>query len=80
MGYFRRRAELRYLASEHLVRGELDAGFLHFAVREEPDERFVVQIDDLDAVAPRVAKVAAETFEQLQAVFVRNLGVACSPN
>jgi len=33
---------------------------LHFAVGEEPDEGFVVDVDDLDAVAPGVAKVAAE--------------------
>ena len=37
---------------------EFDAGFLHFLVRQKPDERFIVQIDDLNPISPRVAKIA----------------------
>jgi hypothetical protein len=43
---------------------EFDAGFLDFAVRQKPDERFIVKIDNLDAVAPRIAKIAAERWLQ----------------
>ena len=40
-----------------------DAGFLHFLVGQEPDKRFIVQIDDLNSVAERVVKIAAKTFD-----------------
>src|SRR5882724_11071622 len=39
---------------------EFDSGLLHFAVRQKPDQRFVVKIDHLDAVAPWVVEIAAE--------------------
>src|SRR5207249_7259473 len=39
---------------------EPDPSFLHFAVWQEPDERFIVKIDNLNAVAPRIVKIAAE--------------------
>src|SRR5437773_2575685 len=39
---------------------EFDSGLLHFAVRQKPDQRFVVKIDNLNAVAPWVVEVAAE--------------------
>src|SRR6266446_5715790 len=45
---------------ELLLLRELDPRFLHLAVRKKPNERFIVKIDNLDAVAPRVAKIAAE--------------------
>ena len=40
--------------------GESDPGFLHLLVGQEPDERFVVQVNDLDAVAEWVMEIAAE--------------------
>ena len=39
---------------------EFDPGLLHFTVRQEPDQRFIVKIDNLNAVAPRVTEIAAE--------------------
>ena len=36
------------------------SGLLHLAIRQKPDERFVVKIDNLDPVAPRIVKVAAK--------------------
>src|SRR2546430_4508574 len=33
---------------------EPDPGFLHFAVRQEPDQGFIVKIDNLNAVDPRI--------------------------
>ena len=49
---------------------EFDARLLHFAIRQEPDERFVVKIDNLYAVSPRIAKIATERGLQLQFVFL----------
>ena len=43
-----------------LLLAEFDAGLLHFAVGQQPDERFIVKIDNLDAVAPGIVEVAAE--------------------
>jgi hypothetical protein len=48
---------------------EFYAGLLHFAVRQEPDKRFVVKIDNLDAIAPWIVKVAAERRYQFDFVF-----------
>jgi hypothetical protein len=39
---------------------KFDSGPLHFAIRQEPDERFIVKIDNLDVVAPGIVKIAAE--------------------
>ena len=39
---------------------KLQSGLLHLAIGQQPDQRFVVKIDNLDAVAPRIAKIAAE--------------------
>jgi hypothetical protein len=36
------------------------SGFLHFAVRQQPDQRLIVKIDNLNTVAPRITKVAPE--------------------
>ena len=44
--------------------GELDAGFLHLLVGQEPDERFVVQVNNLDAVAEWVMEIATEAGDQ----------------
>ncbi len=43
--------------------GEFDPGFLHLLVGQEPDERFVVQVNDLDAVAEWVMEIAAKARE-----------------
>src|SRR2546421_11099124 len=34
------------------------AGFLYFAVRQKPDKRFVMKIDNLDTIAPGIAEIA----------------------
>jgi len=39
---------------------ELHSGLLHFTIRQKPDERFVVKIDNLNAVAPGIAKIATK--------------------
>src|ERR1700730_16424131 len=57
-----------------LVRGllflrELDPRFLHFAVRKKPNERFIVEIDNLDAVAPRIAKIAPKRRLKFEFIF-----------
>ena len=49
---------------------EFNACFLHFTVRQEPDERFIVKIDYLNAIAPWIAKVAAEWRLQFEFVFL----------
>jgi len=51
------------------VFGEFNSGLLDFAVRKQPNDRFIMKIDDLDAVAPRIAKIAAERRLQFQFVF-----------
>src|SRR5437667_7665690 len=48
---------------------ELDPRFLHLAVRKKPNERFIVKIDNLDAVAPPIAKIAAERRLKLEFIF-----------
>lgn len=47
---------------------EDDTGLLAFAVGQEPDEAFVMQVGDLDAVAEGVAEIAAEAGDEGQAV------------
>src|SRR5712691_4090832 len=49
-------------------RTKLHAGLLHFTIRQEPDERFIVEIDHLNAVAPRIAKIAPERRHQFQPI------------
>jgi hypothetical protein len=51
-----------------LFRVEFDACLLDFAIRQEPDKRFVVKIDHLNPVAPRIAKIAAK--RRLQFEFI----------
>src|SRR5262249_34182254 len=49
---------------------ELNADFLHFLVREQPNQRLVGQVTDLNAVTPRIAKVAAEAGVEFQLVLL----------
>jgi hypothetical protein len=51
---------------------ELDTRFLHFTIRQQPDKRFIVKIDHLNAISPWVAKVAAERGLQFEFVFLDN--------
>jgi hypothetical protein len=44
---------------------------LDFAVWQEPNKRFIVKVDNLDAVAPRVVEIAAKRRLELQLVFFR---------
>ena len=60
-------------AEERQSFGKLDAGRLDFAVGEQPDQRLVGQVPHLDAVAPRIAEVAAEVRLQLQPVLLGEL-------
>src|SRR2546430_17242798 len=50
---------------------EFNAGLLDFRVGQKPDKGFIVKINDLDAITPWIAKVAAERRLQLQFVFLR---------
>jgi hypothetical protein len=52
-----------------LVVHEPHACLLNLAIRQQPDERLVVQVNDLNTIAPRIAKITPETGNQLQAVF-----------
>lgn len=49
---------------------KLHSRFLDFAIRQKPDERFVVKIDNLNAVAPRIAKIAAKRRLKFQVVLL----------
>jgi hypothetical protein len=51
-----------------LFRIEFDAGLLNFAIRQEPDKRFIMKVDNLDTVAPWIAKIAAKRRFQFQFV------------
>ena len=52
-----------------LLRIEFYTRLLDFAVRQEPDKRFVMKIDNLDAIAPGIVKITAEWRYQLDLVF-----------
>jgi hypothetical protein len=52
------------------VASESYSDFLHFLVRQQPDQRFVVQIDYLNPVAKRIVKIATESGDQFQAVLL----------
>jgi hypothetical protein len=54
-----------------LFRVESDASLLDFTVRQKPDQRFVVKIDNLDPIAPQIAKITAKRRFQFQFVFLR---------
>ena len=47
-----------------LFRIEFNPGLLDFLVRQEPDKRLVVKIDNLDPVPPRIVKIAAKRWVQ----------------
>src|ERR1044072_4769043 len=53
---------------------ESNAGLLYFAIWQQPDERFVVKVDNLDAIAPRVPEVAAKWRDELQFVGRKSVG------
>src|SRR5262245_19710149 len=48
---------------------ELDAGFLHLAIRQHPYQRFIVKVDHLNAISPWIAKIAAKRWFQFDFVF-----------
>src|SRR4249920_2501501 len=49
---------------------ELDTDLLDFLVGEEPDERFIAEIADLNSVSPGIAKIATKTRHQGKFVLV----------
>jgi hypothetical protein len=49
---------------------EFNAGILDFAIRQKPDKRFIVKINDLDAIAPWIQKVTAKRGFQFQFIFL----------
>jgi hypothetical protein len=49
---------------------EFDTRFLHFAVRQQPDERFVVEVDYLDTIAPWIVKIATKRWLKFELVFL----------
>jgi hypothetical protein len=49
---------------------EFDACFLHFAIRQQPYERFIVKIDHLNAISPWITKVTAKRRLQFEFVFL----------
>ena len=53
--------------------GEFDPGFLHLLVGKEPDERFIVQVNDLDTVAEWVMEIATKSRDQIKTVLFRQL-------
>jgi hypothetical protein len=53
--------------------GESDPGFLHLLVGKEPDERFVVQVNNLDTIAEWVMEIATKARDQRKAVLFRQL-------
>ena len=52
---------------------ELDTGLLDFLVGEEPDERFIAEIADLNTIPPWIAEVAAKAGHQFEFVLVDKL-------
>src|SRR5438045_8879718 len=51
-----RMVQLSRRRMHQLLRVEFDAGLLDFAVRQDPDTRVVVKIDNLDAIGPIAVK------------------------
>ena len=49
---------------------EFNAGLLDFRVGQKPDKGFIVKINNLDAIAPWIAKIAAERRLQFEFVFL----------
>jgi hypothetical protein len=52
---------------------EFHPGLLHFTIRQQPNEGLVVQVDDLDAISPGIAKVTAKSGNQLETILVNKL-------
>src|ERR1043165_6186032 len=52
---------------------EFNAGLLHFPVGQEPDQRFIVEIDHLDTIAPGIVEVASKRRDQFQLIFIFQL-------
>jgi hypothetical protein len=52
---------------------ERDTGLLDFLVGEEPDERFIAEIADLNTVSPGIAEVATKAGHQGKFVLVDEL-------
>src|SRR5437868_8636678 len=50
-----------------------EPGLLEFLIGKQPDEGLVVKINDLDAIAPRIAKVAAERRDEFDLILRRQL-------
>ena len=50
---------------------EINSGFLYFVIRQKPDQRFIVKIDNLNAIAPRIAEIAAKRRDEFDFIFVR---------
>jgi hypothetical protein len=50
-----------------------DPRLLHLAIWHQPDERFIVKIDNLNPVPPRIPKITAERRLQCQFVFSSQL-------
>jgi len=46
---------------------------LHFLVRKQPHQGFIVKIDHLHPIAPRVAEIATERWDQFDAVLIGQL-------
>src|SRR5690348_15395535 len=54
-------------------RTESQTCFLHFLIRQQPDQRLIGQISNLDAVSPWISEVATEVWVQFQLVLVDEL-------
>lgn len=50
-----------------------DPGLLHFLVGQQPDQRLIVEIHDLNPVAPGIAEVAAEAGHEFELIFLGEL-------
>ncbi len=58
------------LQTPQLLTPELDSGLLDFAVREQPNQRLIVKVHHLDAVAPWVTEIASEPRLHLKPVLL----------
>src|SRR5579883_2572184 len=61
------------ISASRLFAVERNPRGLHFLIRQEPDHRFIVQIDDLNPVAERIEEIATERRDQRDPVFLREL-------
>ena len=56
---------------------ETQPGPLNLLIREEPNQGFIGQVSNLNAVSPRIPKVATEAWVQLEFVLVPKLAPDC---